>query len=339
MGKQEVNKYTCKMALSEQSSVHGSVKEVLREFQVSFFALTRLPSFPWTVSTSLAELHSEISAFYHMFLQTCLHPLCRKFPPSVRYRRLFLSQLIRRLEASGCEPLDELYDALAEVVGAEETMECYKSYLLPAGGAVSLMENIALISEGTTGLVTWEAALYLAEWALENQQVFTGRTVLELGSGAGLTGIAVCRSCSPKRFIFSDCHSTVLQKLRDNVWLNGLSEQTTPAVSVEKLDWTAISEEELREIGADVIIAADVVYDPDIAGSLAKLLSIVLRCSSAEVLPQVFICSTIRNLETYGGFKQQLEAEGVGHEVIPAPVNHVFPYNRQSAIELIKLRR
>lgn len=48
------------------------------------------------------------------------------------------------------------------------------------------------------------------------------------------------------------------------------------------------------------------VYDPDIAGSLAKLLSIVLRCSSAEVLPQVFICSTIRNLETYGGFKQQL---------------------------------
>lgn len=33
-------------------------------------------------------------------------------------------------EAAGCEPLDELYDALAEVVGAEDTTECYKSYLL-----------------------------------------------------------------------------------------------------------------------------------------------------------------------------------------------------------------
>ena len=33
-------------------------------------------------------------------------------------------------EAAGCDPLDELYDALAEVVAAEDTTECYKSYLL-----------------------------------------------------------------------------------------------------------------------------------------------------------------------------------------------------------------
>lgn len=33
-------------------------------------------------------------------------------------------------EAAGCDPLDELYDALAEVVGAEDTTESYKSYLL-----------------------------------------------------------------------------------------------------------------------------------------------------------------------------------------------------------------
>lgn len=47
---------------------------------------------------------------------------------------------------------------------------------------------------------------------------------------------------------------------------------------------------------------ADVVYDPDVAVSLVELLSKILRCSSAEV----FICSTIRNPETYRGFKQQL---------------------------------
>lgn len=49
------------------------------------------------------------------------------------------------------------------------------SALQPGGGAVSLLENVALISEGTTGLVTWEAALHLAEWALDRRQLFAGR--------------------------------------------------------------------------------------------------------------------------------------------------------------------
>ncbi|XP_026217686.1 protein-lysine N-methyltransferase EEF2KMT isoform X3 [Anabas testudineus] len=271
--------------------------------------------------------------------QTCLHSLCRTFPPSLRYRRLFLSELIRRQEAADCEPLDELYDALAEVVGAEETAECYKSYLLPCGDAISLLENVALISEGTTGLVTWEAALYMAEWALDHQQVFTGRTVLELGSGVGLTGIAICRSCSPKRFVFTDCHPTVLQKLRDNIQQNGLTERLSPAVSVEELDWTTVTEEQIKLMEADTVIAADVVYDPEIIEILVKLLSRILKCWSAERLPEILICSTIRNPETYSSFKQQLEKAGVSHHVITEPIRHLFPYNRVSSIEMIKLYR
>ncbi|CAK6984912.1 protein-lysine N-methyltransferase EEF2KMT, partial [Scomber scombrus] len=240
-------------------------------------------------------------------------------------------------EAAGSDPLDELYDALTEVVAVAETTECYKSYLLPSGDAVSLMENVALISEGTTGLVTWEAALYLAEWALDHRQTFTGRKVLELGSGVGLTGVTVCRSCSPSRYVFSDCHPRVLQKLRDNVQLSGLTERTSPSVSVEELDWTDVTEERLKEIGADTVIAADVVYDPDIIGSLVQLLSKILRCSSAEVVPEIVICSTIRNPETYSNFKQQLENAGISHHVISGPVSKVFPYDRVSAIEMIKL--
>lgn len=42
---------------------------------------------------------------------------------------------------------------------------------------MSLEENVAMISDGTTGLVTWEAALYLAEWALQNTHIFTGKYV------------------------------------------------------------------------------------------------------------------------------------------------------------------
>ncbi|XP_070837119.1 protein-lysine N-methyltransferase EEF2KMT isoform X2 [Chaetodon trifascialis] len=323
----------------ERSDGRGVQKtDVLRDFQVSFFSMRRLASFPWTFLEKHLDNDKSSDLISDILNQTCLHSLCRKFPPSVRFRRLFLSELIRR-EAAGCDPLDELYDALAEVVGAADTAECYKSYLLPSGDTVSLSESVALISEGTTGLVTWEAALYLAEWALDHRHTFAGRTVLELGSGVGLTGIAICRSCRPNRFVFSDCHSSVLRRLKANVQLNGLTEDTSPTISVEELDWTAATEEQLQRIGADVVIAADVVYDPDLVGGLVKLLSRILRGSSPAVLPEVLICSTIRNQETYSGFTQQLEQEGISHEVMDGPVHHVFPCSRLSSVQLIRLHR
>ncbi|KAJ0001100.1 hypothetical protein NQD34_006120 [Periophthalmus magnuspinnatus] len=268
--------------------------------------------------------------FIFVFIQTCCHPLCSDFPPSVQYRRLFLSELIKQQEASHCDPSDRLYDALAQVIGAAETSHCYKSYFLPGGGAVTLQENVAVISEGTTGLVTWEAALHLAEWALENQQYFTNRSVLELGSGAGFTGITICCSLAPSSFIFSDCHPKVLHKLSENIALNQLDPQV---VQVEELDWSCVTEEQLRAVGADTVMAADVVYDPVVVEMLVSLLCRIFAISS----PDVFICSTVRNTDTYRGFVQRLEHVGILHEVLSGPVRRIFPYNRESQIEIIKL--
>ncbi|XP_029912924.1 protein-lysine N-methyltransferase EEF2KMT [Myripristis murdjan] len=281
--------------------------DVLHEFQVSFFAMSRLVTFPWSSLERELENDKSSELILDILKQTCLHPLCQKHPPSIKYRRLFVTELIRRHESAELEPLDELYEALGQVVGAKEGTNCYKTYLLPCGDAVSLSESVAVISEGTTGLVTWEAGLYLAEWAMDNQQAFTDRVVLELGSGVGLTGITVCRSCSPSR------------------------------VCVEQLDWDTVTEQQLTEIGANTVIAADVVYDPDIIGCLVKLLSRLLSCSSPPGPPDILISSTLRNLGTYNSFKHQLESAGISHKVITEPVRHVFPYNRGSAIELIKL--
>uniref|UniRef100_A0A3P9J680 Eukaryotic elongation factor 2 lysine methyltransferase n=1 Tax=Oryzias latipes TaxID=8090 RepID=A0A3P9J680_ORYLA len=313
--------------------------EILKEFSALFFAMRRVAALPWTAVEEELQNSRSPGFISELLAQTCLHPLCQKFPPSVRYRRLFLSELIKRQEAAGCDPLDELYDALAEVVGAEESSESFRSYRLPCGAFVSLLENAALISGGTTGLVTWEAALYLAEWALDHPQLFAGRTVLELGSGVGMSGISICRSCSPRRFVFSDCHPAVLQKLRENVRLNGLGSDSRPAVRVDQLDWTTATGEELRAIGADAVVAADVVFDPDLTGSLVQLLSKLLQRPSTEAQPLVLICSTIRNPLTYGGFKLQLEKAGLGHEVMSEPARHVFPYDRATPIELLKVFR
>uniref|UniRef100_A0A8C9M1T7 FAM86 N-terminal domain-containing protein n=1 Tax=Panthera tigris altaica TaxID=74533 RepID=A0A8C9M1T7_PANTA len=76
--------------------------------------------------------------------QTVKHPLCVKHPPSVKYARCFLSELIRK----------------------------------PSGDSVTLSESTAIISHGTTGLVTWDAALYLAEWAMQNPAAFAHRCAI-----------------------------------------------------------------------------------------------------------------------------------------------------------------
>lgn len=41
-------------------------------------------------------------------------------------------------ESTGAEPLDELYDALADVLNEEESTRCYKNYLLVRTNAASL---------------------------------------------------------------------------------------------------------------------------------------------------------------------------------------------------------
>lgn len=46
-----------------------------------------------------------------------------------------------QLDTAGCDPLDELYDALAEVVGTEDTTQCYKSYLLVLNGLDSAYQG------------------------------------------------------------------------------------------------------------------------------------------------------------------------------------------------------
>ncbi|XP_018418554.1 PREDICTED: protein-lysine N-methyltransferase EEF2KMT-like [Nanorana parkeri] len=226
-------------------------------------------------------------------------------------------------ESTEAEPQDELYDALAEVLNTEETTKCYKSYFLPSGSTVILCESPAIISEGTTGLVTWEAALFLAEWAIENIDIFRDRTILELGSGIGLTGLAICKSCFPKKYMFSDCHQKVLSKLRENIHLNDfvltdeddyvnnperLKESDTVQLSVSELDWESITEKQLSHIDADVIIAADVVYDPDIITSFTNILCKLLFGKKVEQCLDIFVASTVRNPKTYRLFQTKLDS-------------------------------
>uniref|UniRef100_A0A8C0JAY4 Protein FAM86A n=1 Tax=Chelonoidis abingdonii TaxID=106734 RepID=A0A8C0JAY4_CHEAB len=213
----------------------------------------------------------------------------------------------------------------------------------PTGDSVTLSETVAIISQGTTGLVTWDAALYLVEWAIENSAIFSNRTILELGSGIGLTGIAICKTCNPKAYVFSDYHHCVLEQLRENIHLNGFVLETEvmdlqgPKITVAELDWHCVTKEQLSELQVDVVIAADVVYDPQITLSLIGVLQQLSTSETTGNPPEIYIAFTVRNPDTYHLFQTELGKVGIGWQVVPTHTKNLFLYDLQSDIILLKL--
>uniref|UniRef100_A0A2I3TIJ8 FAM86 N-terminal domain-containing protein n=1 Tax=Pan troglodytes TaxID=9598 RepID=A0A2I3TIJ8_PANTR len=313
---------------------NAGTKLLLQSFERRFLAArTVFLSLPSTQSLEAKLRDSSDSELLRDILQkTVKHPVCVKHPPSVKYARCFLSELIKNHEAVHT---DELYEALAETLMAKESTQGHWS-------SVTLSESTAIISHGTTGLVTWDAALYLAEWAIENLTAFTNRTVLELGSGAGLTGLSICKTCHPRAYIFSDCHSWVLEQLRGNVLLNGLSLEAditanldSPRVTVAQLDWDVVTVHQLSAFQPDVVIAADVLYCPEAIVSLLGVLRRLAACREHQQAPEVYVAFTVRNPEMCQLFTTELGWAGIRWETEAHHDQKLFPYGEHLEMAML----
>jgi predicted nicotinamide N-methyase len=91
----------------------------------------------------------------------------------------------------------------------------------------------------------------------------SGKKVLELGSGIGLTGIAALFRGA--EVTFSDYLPEALETVANNVNINGLSSERA---SFLVLDW----EDSVRGPCFDLIMGAEIVYDYFFHGSLIRLL-------------------------------------------------------------------
>ncbi|XP_071796763.1 protein-lysine N-methyltransferase EEF2KMT-like [Asterias amurensis] len=306
------------------------------------------------------ELFQSVESQTDLLKMTIKSAIAQKHPPSVKYQEAFLKTLIQQCEAKGYEIGDELYEvytALLSNFKSEANDECYRTYLLSNTNdtSVTLKESVKMISEGTTGLNTWPAAGLLAEWAMENKDALCGRTILELGSGMGLTGLTICKTCQPARYIFSDCHDSVLKGLEENIAINvaGDHEQSSvapeidtedtkgdriPDNSVECIDWKDFEKNDLQRLNAGVILAADVVFDPRIIEHLVRLLRLLLRCQGdGQGRPTAYIASTIRNEATYRAFLQALDKHHVSTEKMEIPAHKTLHFDRSCRIQILRL--
>ncbi|CAL1533523.1 unnamed protein product [Lymnaea stagnalis] len=196
----------------------------MREISSQFFEMVPVRKMKWK-DEEAALLVTRPELQLQLLMATVKHPVCCSFPPALSYMRSFMKLLIHKLETEDADICDEMYEAYTDLLSCNEDDDetlCFKSYKMLSGEYISLQESVHLVSQGTTGLSTWQAAQHLAEWILENPQVLTNKSVTELGSGLGLTGIVACKYCQIQNYAFTDCHAQVLYLLSKNIEQNVL---------------------------------------------------------------------------------------------------------------------
>lgn len=107
----------------------------------------------------------------------------------------------------------------------------------------------------------WPAALGLAAAVADGSVPVAGRAVLELGAGLGLVSLAVSRARAAS-CVATDWDADALAYVAESARRNGL------AIDTEPLDWR-----EPPERRADVVLAADVLYEARNAEPVARALA------------------------------------------------------------------
>ena len=78
-------------------------------------------------------------------------------------------------------------------------------------------------SDDATGITVWSASLLLTRWMIDLKNEFHNKSVCELGSGCGLSGIAMYKYTNAAHVVLTDVFEHTLDNLRHNVALNDQS--------------------------------------------------------------------------------------------------------------------
>lgn len=160
-----------------------------------------------------------------------------------------------------------------------------KTFLYSEVGADSAAGSFRLhcseeFSSAGTGGYSWGGGVAAASLALSRPHLFAGARVMELGCGCGLTGIALARARRAS-LCLTDGNAAAVSLTRLNLELNGCLDDDS--CFVQELAWESLTEKVAAGFGAEVIISADTIYDPDAIPALISALSALLRPPSARV--------------------------------------------------------
>lgn len=275
------------------------------------------------------------------------------------YVRSILKKLILEIESTGGVVCDELYEQFAfymtsmkgddSATGNSRVLK-QVSFLFPNGldTPTCLSSRKLLITlqcslnmlEGDTGCSIWPSGLFLSEFILSCPEIFYMKACFEVGSGVGLVGICLAHVKASK-VTLSDGDLSSLANLKLNLELNKLSlgtsllERSTQDLNTVQylhLPWESATESDLQDFIPDIVLGADVIYDPLCIPHLVRVLAALLRpkkskspiqihsfdvcqgkanngttdphykCPASTEGPVAYIASVIRNIDTFNYF-------------------------------------
>ncbi|KAG7370435.1 lysine methyltransferase [Nitzschia inconspicua] len=123
--------------------------------------------------------------------------------------------------------------------------------------------------QDTTGLSIWSASLVIARWMQTKQDLWKDKSVLELGSGCGVPGLAIAAAtttCHPRHVYLTDLNPETVKNLQYNIELN----QVQDFVTATCMDWSDQTTWPNERV--DYLVGSDLIYQK----SLVPLLSSVV---------------------------------------------------------------
>ncbi|KAG5343429.1 MET22 protein, partial [Acromyrmex charruanus] len=149
---------------------------------------------------------------------------------------------------------------------------------------VILIEHSVSTELNLVGLQVWRAALLLADYILSHQDLFRNQIILELGSGVGLTSIVA--SYLAKEVICTDINAGDILNLIERNFLRNYTYVRSgfhiEEVNFLNLEWPKKLEEKLQS--ANIVLAADVIYDDKITDGFVRTLMKLLYTKKKKII-------------------------------------------------------
>jgi len=267
--------------------------------------------------------------------------LLKKYPPTRSYQALFLSQFLKQYDNVNIELNESLVNLMLENAKQKDVCEeeyCYQIYPLSLSDSVDEENDdddedeldaqsndfvvVRVAAEkriSTTGLAVWDAALVLTELLLNDESardLVAGKRVLSLACGTAFVSLALMRK-EVEHITVVDYSPPVLLNAMHNLKINGnfdlpenveaTSGDATRNFDSLLIDFVRCDEqdvEQLIEKKPELIVASDVMYDPQLIDAFVSLLQRLLK--SVETPPRVLVANTKRSDELSEHFHNAL---------------------------------